>query len=165
MRATARLDPAFIEALQQLVTHEQFSVDLCELAGQSHLRSGLRPSHAPVRLDRLRDDYRRHLKSLQLLLESLGIEYELEPSPLAFGCELTVSTPAMLNALYLSSLYARARYHGILARQDLPVPVRGVLAGNLANILYHSAWLKRAVRTWRSDLRGNQLSMRVSGVR
>jgi len=137
MRSTERLDKTLVLALNDVVAHDQVAVDLCDLA----ITRGYCADDARALVE-LRDDHTRQVRSVGLLLESLG-------ASIAGGLgavvshHLLTSELALIEALYLNSVRAHARYHHLLNRRDLPVRLRGVLSGNLGNERYHATWLEQ----------------------
>ncbi len=140
MRATRAPDKQLVHELNELISHDQIGVDLCELA----IERGY-AGDDPQALLELRDDHCRHVKSVMLLIESMGASTG-DAFRVVVSRDLLTTEIALFEALYLNSVRAHARYHGLLNRRDLPVRLRGVLSGNLANERYHAAWLERRLQ-------------------
>lgn len=128
-----------IHKLNELATFEQIGFDLCDLA----VRRGYLSDSQRTLLD-MRDDHYRHMKSLQFLAESLG-DHGQGGLNVLLARDLATSESALLEALRVNSLRAQRLYQQVLASRDLPMRLRGVLAGNLANERFYASWLARQV--------------------
>lgn len=138
MRLSRSPDPILIQRLNDLVALDQRAVELCDLARcKGYLGDDVSA------LAELGDSHKRHIMSLLLLVESLGGRATVFRR---LRGDAAVEEAALLLALYRIACRAHRVYHELLASPTLPVRVRGVLAGNLANERYYAAWLEQHLR-------------------
>lgn len=140
MRRFKSPNKTLIQRLNELVALDQMTVDFCELARRKEYLGDEAQA-----LAELRDSHKRHIMSLLLLVESLGGRAAMGFQTLLYR-DAAVDEATLLLALYRNACRAHRLYHELLASPTLPVRVRGVLAGNLANERYYAAWLERHMR-------------------
>jgi hypothetical protein len=139
------LGKKLLQELNELVAHDQIAVDLSELAlSRGYVGDG------PTAIVELRNDHCRHVRSLLLLMESLGGS-ATDAFRVIVGRTLLPDECSLIEALYLNSVRAHGLYHRLLGRQrGVPLRLRGVLAGNLANERFHAVWLERRLLALRA---------------